>query len=73
MEDMTPPNSPLTKVISAASIAMSVPVPIATPTLDCFNAGASLIPSPTIATTSYCFCKFLISSTFPSGKTSEIT
>jgi hypothetical protein len=29
---------------------MSVPAPIATPTSACMSAGASLIPSPTIAT-----------------------
>ena len=37
-------------MISAASIATSVPVPIAMPTSACASAGASLMPSPTIAT-----------------------
>ena len=37
--------------IAAASFATSVPViPIATPISACFNAGASLTPSPVIAT-----------------------
>ena len=36
---------------SAASTATSVPVPIAMPTSACASAGASLMPSPTIATT----------------------
>ena len=39
------------KTTSAVSIAISVPLPIATPTSADFKAGLSLIPSPTIATT----------------------
>jgi hypothetical protein len=35
---------------SAVSSATSVPDPIATPTLACFSAGASLMPSPIIIT-----------------------
>ena len=42
--------SPEINVISLAAIATSVPVPMAIPTSACANAGASLIPSPTIAT-----------------------
>ena len=42
----------LIKTISADSIATSVPLPIAIPTLACAKAGASLIPSPTMATKS---------------------
>ena len=39
------------RVISAASLVTSVPVmPIATPMSACFSAGASLTPSPVIAT-----------------------
>ena len=39
------------RTIAAASFATSVPViPIATPMSACFNAGASLTPSPVIAT-----------------------
>jgi hypothetical protein len=37
-------------MMSADSMAMSVPAPIAIPTSACISAGASLIPSPTIAT-----------------------
>ena len=36
---------------SADSMAMSVPAPMATPTSARMSAGASLMPSPTIATT----------------------
>ena len=36
----------LIKMISAASTATSVPVPIATPTSACARAGESLTPSP---------------------------
>ena len=42
--------SPDTSVMSLASIATSVPVPIARPRSACASAGASLTPSPTIAT-----------------------
>ena len=49
-EDIIPFKLPLTKVISALFIAISVPVPIAIPTFDCIRAGASLMPSPAIAT-----------------------
>src|SRR6266536_3148059 len=51
---------PLTSVISDASIAISVPVPMAIPTSAWTNAGASLIPSPAKATTSPCSCKRII-------------
>src|SRR3712207_8721378 len=51
MARTTPRTSPETSVRSAASIATSVPVPVATPTSARARAGASLIPSPTIATT----------------------
>mmetsp|Transcript_117473 Transcript_117473/g.365877 ORF Transcript_117473/g.365877 Transcript_117473/m.365877 type:complete len:250 (-) Transcript_117473:1308-2057(-) len=41
------------RMMSAASFATSVPrMPIATPTFACFSAGASLTPSPVIATMS---------------------
>ena len=43
--------SPLTRVICALLMATSVPVPIAIPTLAKASAGASLIPSPAMATT----------------------
>ena len=47
-----PRRSPFTSVTPADSIATSVPVPIAMPTSACASAGASLTPSPAIATTS---------------------
>ena len=46
-----PRGSPPTSVTSDASIATSAPVPIAIPRSAAASAGASLIPSPTIATT----------------------
>ena len=46
----TPRGSPPTRVTSAASIATSAPVPIAIPRSAWASAGASLIPSPTMAT-----------------------
>ena len=48
----TPRKSPDISTTSAASMATSVPVPIANPTSACASAGASLIPSPTNATLS---------------------
>ena len=57
---------------SAASIAISVPAPIAIPMSALVNAGASLIPSPTIATFPFCF-KFSTTFCFPSGSTPAIT
>jgi hypothetical protein len=45
------------RTISAAALATSVPViPIAKPTLDFFKAGASLDPSPVMATTALHYC-----------------
>ena len=44
--------SPRISVTSAASMATSVPEPIAMPTSAWASAGASLMPSPTMATTS---------------------
>ena len=46
-----PTRSPLSSVTPALSIATSVPVPIAMPTSAAASAGASLTPSPAIATT----------------------
>ena len=46
-----PRRSPLTSVTWALFMATSVPVPIATPTSAFASAGASLMPSPAIATT----------------------
>jgi hypothetical protein len=45
-----PRKSPFTSVIWALFIATSVPVPMAIPTFARANAGASLMPSPAIAT-----------------------
>ena len=44
----TPRTSPEMSVRSAASMATSVPVPMAMPTSACASAGASLMPSPTM-------------------------
>src|SRR6266540_3942636 len=63
--------SPESSVRSEASIATSVPVPIAMPRSAC--AGASLTPSPTIATTSPDSCSRRISAAFSSGSTSART
>ncbi len=51
MARATPASSPPTRVISLASMATSVPVPMAIPTSALARAGASLMPSPTMATT----------------------
>ena len=54
----------------AASLATSVPVfPIAIPISACFNAGASLTPSPVEATTSPFAWQFLTIRYFCSGAT----
>lgn len=50
MEVTTPNKSPAIKVISDASIATSVPVPMAIPTSTYAKAGASFMSSPTMAT-----------------------
>ena len=53
-------------------MATSVPAPMAIPISALVNAGASLIPSPTIATLPYC-CNFRITLSLPSGSTPAIT
>ena len=58
--------------MSADSIAISVPDPIASPTSALANAGLSFIPSPTKATFLFCFCNFETSFSFSCGNTSEI-
>ena len=50
-----------------ASRAAMVPVFIATPTSACASAGASLVPSPHIATSLPCACSSRISFSFVSG------
>ena len=57
---------------SAASMAISVPAPMAMPISARVSAGASLIPSPTIATLPLRF-KERITLSFPSGSTPAIT
>ena len=61
------------KTTSAASIATSVPAPIAIPTSACARAGASLIPSPTIPTRRPRACISLTFSAFCPGWTSANT
>lgn len=48
------------RVISAVSIATSVPVPIAIQISACARAGASLIPSPHIPIIAHSDCSFFI-------------
>jgi len=50
-----------------ASLAAEVPVFIATPTSACAKAGASLVPSPVIATRWPPACSFLMSAILSSG------
>eukprot|EP01137_Pigoraptor_chileana_P013689 Opistho-2@67492 len=59
--------------MSAVSMAMSVPLPIAMPTSACASAGESFMPSPTIATTSPASCNSLTWSAFCPGSTSAYT
>ena len=61
------------RIISALSIATSVPAPMAIPTSALASAGASLIPSPIIATFLPCSFKARIFSSFSPGRTSAIT
>lgn len=61
------------RTTDALSRTTSVPEPIATPTFASSSAGASLIPSPTIATFLPCARKFRMHLTFPSGSNSEST
>ncbi len=65
-----PRRSPLTSVTPALSIATSVPVPMAMPTSACASAGASLMPSPAIATLRPSACSRLTWSALSSGSTS---
>ena len=51
-------------MIFALSRATSVPDPIAIPTVACISAGASLIPSPTMATFLPLFTSCLMTSLF---------
>ena len=58
---------------TALWIATSAPVPIAIPTCAWASAGASLIPSPAMATILPCACNCLITSLFLPGDTSAST
>src|SRR5229473_2902170 len=69
----TPVRLPLMRVISLASMATSVPVPIAKPTSACASAGASLTPSPTIPTDLPSSCNFCTSCALSFGSTSAST
>jgi len=62
------------RIITAASLVTSVPVmPIAMPMSALFSAGASLTPSPVIATMRPCFLSMSTSRTLCSGVTRAIT
>ena len=67
-----PLRSPLTRVTSALSMATSVPVPIAIPTSAAAKAGASLIPSPAIATICFLSIHFFINAFLSLGLTSAL-
>ena len=69
----TPLKSPLIRVISADSMATSVPVPRAMPISACAKAGASFIPSPTIATIFPSAWSFFTSLALSCGSTSAKT
>ena len=56
----------------AASLAAEVPEFIASPTSACARAGASLVPSPVIATSFPSACSFLIAAILSSGRHSAI-
>ena len=65
----------LIKMMSLDSMATSLPPPIAIPISALMRAGASLTPSPTIATKPLCRCLAFVSSTiffFSSGFTSAM-
>ena len=68
-----PRRSPLTSVIPALCMATSVPVPMAMPTSASLSAGASLMPSPAIATCRPVARSAFTLATFPSGSTSAST
>ena len=65
--------SPRTRVMSAASMATSVPVPIARPRSAWARAAASLTPSPTMATVLPFFCRSAMTVSLSWGRTSAMT
>src|SRR6266542_1794355 len=69
----TPASEPEIRVMSAASMATSVPVPMASPMSAWARAGASLMPSPTMPTRRPSPCSRRISSALRSGSTSART
>ncbi len=69
----TPRRSPRIRVMSEASMAISVPVPRAMPTSAWARLGASLRPSPTMATRRPSAWSFLISRTLSPGLSSDMT
>ena len=71
----SPPKSAFIRVTSAVSIACAVPVapPIAMPTSAAAKAGASLIPSPTIATGPCSLCRLRIAASLSAGSNSART
>ena len=66
-------SAPEIKVMSAASMATSVPVPMASPTSAWASAGASLMPSPTMPTRAPSACSRWTSPALCSGSTSART
>src|SRR5690606_13103600 len=62
-----------TSVTSLASVATSVPVPMAIPRSACAGAAASLTPSPTIATLRPSCWRDFTTSTFSAGSTPAMT
>jgi hypothetical protein len=61
------------RTTSAVSTATSVPAPMAMPTSACASAGASLTPSPTIATLRPCCCSSVTFAALSAGSTSAMT
>ena len=68
-----PRKSPLTSVTCALFMATSVPVPMAMPTSALASAGASLMPSPAMATTCPSDCNRSINVSLSPGLTSPCT
>ena len=68
-----PSRSPLTSVTWALFIATSVPVPMAMPTSARARAGASLMPSPAMATRWPCCCRRAARRSLSCGLTSPCT
>ncbi|MNP01436.1 hypothetical protein D3C76_932500 [compost metagenome] len=63
----------LSRMMLPVSLATSEPEPMAMPMSAVAKAGASLTPSPTMATTCPSLCSCLITAALSSGKTSAIT